>query len=220
MANVKAMPDGKWQAYAYSPREGQKVYLGTWPTEEEARHASDQKLDTRKGRKTAWTLESKGEDACRVCGAAADHLHHLVPRAEPGGDVYACPTIAGIPLCHPCHSGWHHGALTIYRDCLKVVEESYIVTAMGRDWLDARYPPRVPRDQHAALAVQSLHDLVLENERLREALRECTRLSGADLSGGFPTWPDLPDFAVQEVKQLRDDYDEACREASNPQQTP
>jgi hypothetical protein len=44
--------------------------------------------------------------------------------------------------------------------------------------------------------------------RLEEALRECVRLSGADLSDGFPTWPELPEFAVQEVKELRDCYEE------------
>lgn len=42
--------------------------------------------------------------------------------------------------------------------------------------------------------------------RLEAALRECVKLSGADLSDGFPTWPELPEFAVQEVRQLREDY--------------
>jgi hypothetical protein len=46
-------------------------------------------------------------------------------------------------------------------------------------------------------------------EALREALRECARLSGADLSGGFPTWPELPTFAVQSVAELREDYSDA-----------
>jgi hypothetical protein len=45
-----------------------------------------------------------------------------------------------------------------------------------------------------------------------KALRECARLSGADLSGGFPTWPDLPTFTVQCVQELRDDYDAASTE--------
>jgi hypothetical protein len=49
-------------------------------------------------------------------------------------------------------------------------------------------------------------------DRLRDALRECVRLSGEDLSDGFPTWPELPDLAVEVVKQLRDDYDEACEQ--------
>lgn len=44
-----------------------------------------------------------------------------------------------------------------------------------------------------------------------EALEECVRLSGADLSGGFPTSPDLPTYAVQCVRELREDYDAACR---------
>lgn len=57
----------------------------------------------------------------------------------------------------------------------------------------------------------ALH-LEAENERLRDALRECARLSGADLSDGFPTWPPLHEFAVQEVKQMREDYDESLPE--------
>jgi hypothetical protein len=49
--------------------------------------------------------------------------------------------------------------------------------------------------------------LCLYIERLEEALRECVRLSGADLSDGFPTWPELPEFAVQEVKELKEIYE-------------
>jgi len=44
---------------------------------------------------------------------------------------------------------------------------------------------------------------------LEGALQECARLSGADLSEGFPTWPSLPVFVVEEVRQLRADYDDA-----------
>lgn len=54
-------------------------------------------------------------------------------------------------------------------------------------------------------------------ERIRElegALRECARLSGADLSDGFPDWPPLHEYAVQEVRRLREDYDEACDSAA------
>lgn len=60
----------------------------------------------------------------------------------------------------------------------------------------------------------SVEELRAEIKRLNDALRECARLSGADLSGGFPTWPELPEFAVQEVRQLREDYDEACEALS------
>lgn len=38
-------------------------------------------------------------------------------------------------------------------------------------------------------------------------LIDCARESGADLSGGAPTWPPVDEWAVREVKQLREDYD-------------
>lgn len=59
-----------------------------------------------------------------------------------------------------------------------------------------------------------IRELEAELESHREALRECVRLSGADLSGGFPTRPSLPAFAVQQVRELRDDYDAALKEAA------
>lgn len=33
--------------------------------------------------------------------------------------------------------------------------------------------------------------------------------SGGDMSDGIPSWPPLPAWAVEEVRQLRADYDEA-----------
>lgn len=57
---------------------------------------------------------------------------------------------------------------------------------------------------------------VEEIARMHDALRECTILSGADVSDGFPTWPDLPTFAVREVAQARTDYDDLLREGLGP----
>lgn len=57
-------------------------------------------------------------------------------------------------------------------------------------------------------------DVVAENRRLREALVQCATISGADVSDGPPTWPSVDVWAVQEVTQLRQDYDEALKELS------
>lgn len=46
-------------------------------------------------------------------------------------------------------------------------------------------------------------------EVYRQALIDCAIAAGADVSGGIPTWPSLEVWALQEVKQLRSDYDEA-----------
>lgn len=64
---------------------------------------------------------------------------------------------------------------------------------------------RVALDGEIREKITRTADYEAELQRCREALRECVRLSGADLSGGFPTWPELPEFAVQEVRQLRED---------------
>lgn len=61
-----------------------------------------------------------------------------------------------------------------------------------------------------ARAVDQIKDVEATLDRYRKALEKCCRLSGADLSDGFPTWPPLDEFAVQEVGRLRADYDEAC----------
>ena len=46
--------------------------------------------------------------------------------------------------------------------------------------------------------------------RYKAALEECCRLSGADLSDGFPTLPELPEFAVECVQTLRIDADDTA----------
>jgi hypothetical protein len=64
------------------------------------------------------------------------------------------------------------------------------------------------------LRIRELEDLLEERDRtiteLREALFECAVQSGEDTSGGIPTWPPIGAWAVDAVKQLRADYDEAC----------
>lgn len=41
-----------------------------------------------------------------------------------------------------------------------------------------------------------------------KALWRCVELSGADTSDGIPTWPALPDLAIEEVGRLRAEHDE------------
>lgn len=64
----------------------------------------------------------------------------------------------------------------------------------------------------AVLAVaRAYHEA--EVKRLREALWECVKLTGADTSDGPPRpgtgdWPQLPELAVREVARLRAEHDE------------
>lgn len=44
-------------------------------------------------------------------------------------------------------------------------------------------------------------------ERLRAALFACAAAAGEDVSDGPPTWPDLADFALAAVRQMREDYE-------------
>ncbi|MEA2495769.1 MAG: hypothetical protein QOJ29_3680 [Thermoleophilaceae bacterium] len=61
-------------------------------------------------------------------------------------------------------------------------------------------------------ALASERDARAEAERqrdeAREALYECAKISGADVSDGAPTWPPIEQWAVEEVAQLRRDCDE------------
>jgi PAS domain-containing protein len=42
---------------------------------------------------------------------------------------------------------------------------------------------------------------------LRAGLWECVKWTGADTSGGIPTWPDIVDYAIREVRRLREESD-------------
>lgn len=60
--------------------------------------------------------------------------------------------------------------------------------------------------------------LVTEVRRLRQGLYDCAGISGADLDGNTTpdslVYPDIVDYAKQEVQQLRDDYDESLAECT------
>jgi hypothetical protein len=65
---------------------------------------------TRVGRSPRAMAECRGA-ACEDCGAAADHAHHLVPRAMGGEDVDENL----VPLCADCHRKRHRecGAIAL-----------------------------------------------------------------------------------------------------------
>jgi hypothetical protein len=52
-------------------------------------------------------------------------------------------------------------------------------------------------------------DLQVRIEDCERALLDCAEASGEDVSGGPPAWPDITDWAVQAVRDLRASYDEA-----------
>lgn len=59
--------------------------------------------------------------------------------------------------------------------------------------------------------------LIDEVRRLRQGLWDCACISGADITDDTPdalAFPDIVDYAKQEVQQLRDDYDEALAECT------
>lgn len=47
-----------------------------------------------------------------------------------------------------------------------------------------------------------------EVERLRAGLLACAKAAGEDVSDGPPTWPDIAEWAVRAVDELRDEYDQ------------
>lgn len=92
-------------------------------------------------RRGEFSLAAKGGDGrCRSCAKRAHHAHHAVPRslsADGKHDLLNC-----LPLCHACHSGWHDGRRTIYRDAFTTEEWAFVTTLIGPGWLDQRYPER------------------------------------------------------------------------------
>jgi hypothetical protein len=57
-------------------------------------------------------------------------------------------------------------------------------------------------------------NLKAERDRYRAALIECATIAGADISGGVPTAPPIDEWAVREVREMREAYDEEHN--SNP----
>jgi hypothetical protein len=170
---------GRFYALVYDSSCQKRHWLGTFDTYAEAlaaeqtgkaglpdsrRQLRQRSLDSRI--RLSFTLEAKRELRCRVCGLDAEHLHHIVPRAAGGEDRVD----NGLPLCRPCHEGWHSHRLTISRDKLIGPELGYVVQAKGAAWLDRFYPP--PHGEPATLEIEALRT---ENWRLRAELRQVER---------------------------------------------
>lgn len=93
----------------------------------------------------SFTLAKKGETCCRNCGAAGLrlHLHHVIPRSK--FRAGKAEILNGIPLCQPCHFGWHYKKVTIYRSVFTDAEWAYLTSVQltGENieaWLDKHYP--------------------------------------------------------------------------------
>ena len=95
-------------------------------------------------RKGEWSVQAKGEWACRNCHKSrAVHLHHAIP-AGLGGKRYT-DLRGGLPLCEPCHSAWHAGERNISRYVFARAEWAFLLTvkttwANTEDWLLDHYP--------------------------------------------------------------------------------
>lgn len=135
--SVSRLRSGRWRAQIYDSRNGgvnlavPKV-LGppcpqSFATKEDAEHAREQARKVLRAWHEAhprplvvrpsmqWGLVAKGEDECRNCGAAAKHLHHIVPKAlNPEGRQDIAEN--GLPLCTGCHGRWHSRVIEIAHD--------------------------------------------------------------------------------------------------------
>lgn len=162
----------RFEVYVYTPATQCKRYVGSFPDMIRAREVErlaklGEYVPIRQA-SVSWTLNAKGETACRVCDGDAKHLHHTVPAASLG-DRDECPFKGGVPLCTSCHMGWHHNAVTIFRDVLLLEEVAYVLEVMGAAWLDTRYPAR---ELYAQDVNQGLID---ETVRLRQENRDLKR---------------------------------------------
>ncbi len=97
----------------------------------------------RKANAKQWeTLREKKLGPCRVCdGLFNIELHHLVPRAQLGGDVG--PNL--VPLCSVCHrlvTNYDRDACAALRLSLTDDEYAHAVTNLGEGSFEARYPVR------------------------------------------------------------------------------
>ena len=81
--------------------------------------------------------------------------------------------------------------------------------------LEKRVQDSTVLTMYAKAHVQRVID---EVHRLRQGLWDCVAISGADTDGQLTpdalVYPDIVDYAKQEVQGLRDDYDEAIKDCT------
>jgi 5-methylcytosine-specific restriction endonuclease McrA len=163
---------GKYYAMVYDRSTRKRRWLGTFEDFESARAAEIAAKGTSQQRSPSatagfisrWSLAAKGEMCCRNCGDQAGYLHHIVPRAAGGTDELE----NALPLCDPCHRGWHSLKKTITRDKLTDAEIAYVVLRRGATWLDRFYPRGT--DRRYAKAINEVDALRTENRELRAEL--------------------------------------------------
>lgn len=88
-------------------------------------------------------------------------------------------------------------------DPIHAIAESVIA---GRGWANVRINDGFG-DWRGPTLEEAEEGLTCAAARLRLALIECATAAGADVSDGPPTWPPVDEWAVQEVKQMRADYE-------------
>lgn len=100
-----------------------------------------------KNARSRWGIHLKREEACRACKQSVSKLslHHAVPRSLAPAIKFDLRN--GLPLCDPCHMGWHHHNVTIYRDAFTEDEWSFLwglefVGIRIQAWLRDHYPER------------------------------------------------------------------------------
>lgn len=158
---------GSWVVTIYNPLTKGKSWVGTFRTEDEALTA-EMVAKVPRPLSRAWGLASKGEDECRNCGQPAEHLHHIVPRKLlPTHVPVDDPLLNGLPLCTPCHIGWHHRSVLLASDLLKIEEMAFALGAVGHAWVSANYPGDRPVDVDQGL-MEEVSILRAELRRLCE----------------------------------------------------
>lgn len=164
------MASGRWRAQVWDVETRRNISVslilggsGSYPTKAAAQRAREEARKELKANPTRdfarpmptpaqlWGVPAKGEPACRHCGDPARVLHHIVPkvRSRFGRHDYERN---GLPLCKPCHHGWHHRLVEIAHDILTDAEFAFVCEHTGFAWVDHNYPGSIPAEtRHKSL---------------------------------------------------------------------
>lgn len=156
--SIQRLPSGRYRAQVYDPSRASNVSVsrilpdcrGTFATRAEAAAARElarsllkrpghwKPLDRKPLPRTSWCIASKGESQCRACGAPATCLHHIVPRiaSDEGRRDW---DRNGLPLCKPCHRGWHNRIVDLPHEILSDAEFRNACKLMSPHWVAHHY---------------------------------------------------------------------------------